>query len=143
MAYQIAHVGHSHTNILRPFASLRTFVGWSSPRYQSLHRQFHLRPCLQRMKCAATGSKGAPASGRICFVLAGAKQLGVTSASHTLIVSTDLKRDFGNTECSLRDVVHLEGVNALQVLYGRTDLCECSPDFKDLLQGLLRRFFHQ
>jgi hypothetical protein len=95
------------------------------------------------MKCAATGPKGVPASGRICFVPAGAKQSGVTSASDTLIVSTNLKRDFGNTERSLRDVVQLEGVNALQVPYGRTDLCECSPEFKDLLQSLLRRFFHQ
>ena len=95
------------------------------------------------MKCVATGPKGAPASGRICFVLAGAKQSGVTTASDALIVSTNLKRDFGNTERGLRDVVHLEGVNALQVLYGRTDLCECSPEFKDLLHSIFRRFFHQ
>jgi len=69
------------------------------------------------MKCVATGLKGAPASGRICFVPAGAKQSGVTSTSDTLIVSTNLKRDFGNTKRSLRDVVHLGGVNALQVPY--------------------------
>jgi len=90
------------------------------------------------MKSAATGPKGAPASGRICFVPAGAKQSGVTTTSDGLIVSTNLKCDFGNTERGLRDVVHLEGVNALQVLYGRTDLCEYSPDFKDLLHSLLR-----
>jgi len=95
------------------------------------------------MKCVATGPKGAPASGRICFVLARAKQLAVTSAPDTLLVSTNLKRDFGNTERSLRDVIHLEGVNALQVPYRRTDLCECSPDFKDLLHSFLRRLFHQ
>jgi len=59
------------------------------------------------------------------------------------MVSTNLKRDFGNTECRLCDIVQLKGVNALQVPYGRTDLCECSPDFNDLLQGLPRRFFHQ
>jgi len=58
-------------------------------------------------------------------------------------MSTNLKSDFRDTERSLRDVVHLEGVNALQVPYGRTDLCECSPEFKDLLHGLLSRFFHQ
>jgi len=58
-------------------------------------------------------------------------------------VSTNLKRDSGNTERSFRDVVQLKGVNALQYPYGRTDLCERSPEFNDLLQGLLRRFFHQ
>jgi len=58
-------------------------------------------------------------------------------------MSTNLKSDFRNTERSLRDVVHLEGVNALQVPYGGTDFCECSPEFEDLLQDLLRRFFHQ
>jgi len=58
-------------------------------------------------------------------------------------VSTNLKRDFGNTERGLRDVVYLEGVNSLQVPYGRTDLCECSAEFEDLLHDLLRRFFHQ
>jgi len=58
-------------------------------------------------------------------------------------VDTDLKRDLGNTERGLRNVAHLEDVNALQVPYRITDLCECSPDFKGLLQGLLRRFFHQ
>jgi len=90
------------------------------------------------MKCAATGPKGVLASGRICSVPAGAKQLGVTSASNALKVNTDLKRDFGNTERSLRDVIHLESVTALQVPYGRTDLCECSSDFKHLLRSLLR-----
>jgi len=79
-----------------------------------------------------------PASGCIWFVLAGPKQSGVTTASDVLIVSTNLKRDFGNTEHSLCDVVHLGGVNAFQVLYGRTDLCECSLDFEDLLHSLLR-----
>jgi len=142
-AYQNAHVGHSHTKILQRFASLRTFAGWSSQRFQSLHRRFHLRPCLQKMKSAATGPKGAPASGRIYSVPAEAKQSNVTSAPDTLIVSTNLKRDFGNTERSLRNVVHLEDVNALQVPYRRTDLCECSPEFKDLLYGLLCRFLHQ
>ena len=88
-------------------------------------------------------SKAALASGRVCFAPAGAKQSGVTSASDTLIVNTNLKRDIGDTERSLRDVVHLEDVNALQVLYGRIDLCECGPDFKDPLHSLLRRFFHQ
>jgi len=67
------------------------------------------------MKSVATGPKGAPASGRICFVPAGAKQSDVTSAPDSPVVSTNLKRDLGNTERSLRDVVHLEGVNALQV----------------------------
>jgi len=95
------------------------------------------------MKCVATGPKGALGSGRICFVPAGAKQSDVTTAFDTLIVSTHLKCDFGNTERSLRNVVHLEGVNALQVPYRITDLCECSPHFKHFLQGLLRRFFHQ
>ena len=69
------------------------------------------------MKSAATGPKGVLVSGRIYFAPAGAKQPGVTSAPDTLIVSTNLKRDFGNTERRLRDVVHLEGVNALQVPY--------------------------
>jgi len=88
-------------------------------------------------------SKAALASGRVCFAPAGAKQSGVTTASDALILSTNLKSDIGNTERSLRDVVHLEGVNALQVLYRRTDLCECSPEFKDLLHSIFRRFFHQ
>jgi len=65
------------------------------------------------MKCAATGPKGSPASGRIYSVPAGAKQSGVTCASDTLIVSTNLKRDFGNAERSFRDVVQLKGVKAL------------------------------
>jgi len=77
------------------------------------------------------------ASGRICFVLAGAKQSGITTASDALIVNTNLKRDFGNTERSLRDAVQLEGVNALQVPYGRTDLSECNPEFNYLLHALL------
>jgi len=94
------------------------------------------------MKCVATGPKGVPAPGRTYSVPAGAKQLGVTSTSNTLIVSTNLKRDFGNTERSLRDAVQLEGVNALRVPYGRTDLSECSPEFNDLLHALLCRFFH-
>jgi len=89
------------------------------------------------MKCAASGPTGAPASGRIYFVPAGAKQSGVTSASDTLIVSTNPKCDFSDTERSFRDVVQLKCVKALKVPYGRTDLCECSPEFKDRLQGLL------
>jgi len=98
---------------------------------------------LQKIKCVATGPKGVLASGRVCFVPAGAKQWGVTTASDALIVSTNLKSDLGNTERNLRDVVHLEGVNTLQVLYGRTDLCEYSPEFEDLLHNIFRRFFHQ
>jgi len=69
------------------------------------------------MKCVATGLKCVLAPGRICSVPAGAKQSGVTSASDTPIVSTNLERDFGNSERGLRDAVHLEGVNALQVPY--------------------------
>jgi len=95
------------------------------------------------MKCAATGPKCPPVSGRICFVPAGAKHSGVTSASDTLLVSTNLKRDSGNTERSFRDIVHLEGVKALQVPHERTDFCECSAESKDLLQDLLCRFLHQ
>jgi len=67
------------------------------------------------MKSVATGPKAAPGSDRIWFVLVGAKRSGITTASDTLIVSTNLKRDFSNTERSPRDVVHLEGVKALQV----------------------------
>jgi len=85
------------------------------------------------MKYAATGPTVAPASGRIYFVPAGAKQSGVTSAPDPRILSTNPKCDFGDTERSFRDVVELQGVNALQVPYGRTDLCECSPEFKYLL----------
>jgi len=77
-----------------------------------------------------TPSSDAPASGRIWFVPAGAKQSGITSASDTLIVSTNLKRDFGNTERSLRDVVHLESVNALQVPYGRLTSANAAPTLK-------------
>jgi len=141
-AYQSARVRHSHMNILQPFASLWTFVGWFSPRFQSLHKWFHLRPCLQKMKCTAIGPKGALASGCICFVPAGAKQLGITTASDVLIVSTNLKRDFGNTEHSLCDAVQLGGVNALQVPYGRTDLPKCNPKFNYLLYVLLCWSFH-
>jgi len=85
------------------------------------------------MKCAATGPKAAPASGRIYSVPAGAKQPGVTSAPGTLMVSTNLKRDFSNTERSLRDAVQLNSVNTSQVPCGRTDLSECSSEFKNLL----------
>jgi len=69
--------------------------------------------------------------------------MGVTSASDTLIVSTNLERDFGDTERSLRNFVQLKGVNTVLVPYGRTDLCEFSPDFKDRIHGFLRRFVHQ
>ena len=36
-------------------------------------------------------------------------------------VSTDLKRDFCNTERSLCDVIHLVRVNSALALYGRAD----------------------
>jgi len=65
------------------------------------------------MKCAATDPKAPPASGRIYFVPARAKQSGVTSTSDRRIVSTNPKRDFGNTERSLRDIVQLKGVSVL------------------------------
>jgi len=73
---------------------------------------------LQKKKCIIVSPKGLPASGRIYFVLAGAKQSSITSAPDRLIVSTNLKCDFSNTEHSLHNVVHLEGVSALQVPLG-------------------------
>jgi len=92
------------------------------------------------MKYASTGPKGPPASDHICSVSAGAKQLGVTSASDTVKVSTNLKRDCGNTKRSLCPGVQLRGVNALQVRHGRTDLSECSPDFNGRTQPLRKAY---
>jgi len=89
------------------------------------------------MKCVAISPKGALASGCICFVPVGARQSGITTAPDMVIVSMNLKCDFGNTERSLRNAVQLEGVNALQVPYRRTDLSKCSPEFNDLLHALL------
>jgi hypothetical protein len=59
---------------------------------------------------------------------------------------TDLKRDLGNTEGSLCDLVQLKCVNVLMVSIWeklRTDLRECSSEFNPLFQSLLRRFCHQ
>jgi len=85
---------------------------------------------LQKKKCVVASPKGLPASGHIYFVLAGAKQSSVTSAPDRLIVSMNLKRNFGNTEHSLHNVVHLEGVSALQVPLGEPTSANAAPTLK-------------
>jgi len=65
------------------------------------------------MKCIAISPKGVLASGHIWFVPVGARQSGITTAPDMVIVSTNLKCDFGNTECSFHNAVQLEGVNTL------------------------------
>jgi hypothetical protein len=59
-------------------------------------------------------------------------------------VGTSLKRDLGNTEGSLRNLIQLEYVNAYFDM-GKliTDLGECSSEFNNLFQGVLCRFCHQ
>jgi len=83
------------------------------------------------MKCAATGPKGPPASGRICFVPAGAEQSGITPSSDALIVRTNLQHHFGNTERNLRGAIQLNGVNALQVPFDMGGLTSpnATPNF--------------
>jgi len=60
----------------------------------------------------------------------GAKQSSVTSAPDRLIVSTNLKHDFGNTEHSLHNVIYLEGVSALQVPLGEPTSGNAAPTLK-------------
>ena len=52
-------------------------------------------------------------SGRIRFVASRAKWSSVTSAADTPVASTNLERNLGNAEESLRDWIQLQGVNAL------------------------------
>jgi hypothetical protein len=54
-------------------------------------------------------------SGRTCFVPSGAKCSSITSVVDTPVASTNLKRNLGNTEGSLRDWIQLQGVNVLLV----------------------------
>ena len=70
---------------------------------------------------------------------------GVTSAPDMLAASTNLKRDRGNTEDSLRNWVQLSGVNILRVPCGgrTTYLCEDSAIFNRPTQRLLYRSAHQ
>ena len=46
------------------------------------------------------------------------------------MVSTNLKRDFGNTERSFCDVVQLKGVKALQVHMGELTSANADPNLK-------------
>jgi len=55
------------------------------------------------------------APGRIYFVLSRAERSIVNRAFDTPVGSTDLKRNFGNTEESLGKWVQLKGVNLLLV----------------------------
>ena len=59
-------------------------------------------------------------------------------------MSTDLKREAGNTENSLCNRIQLRDVNILLILCecGTTDLCEDSAIFKRLVHGLLNRYTH-
>ena len=70
------------------------------------------------------------ASDRIYFAPVGARRSGVTFASDKLIVSTNLKRDFGNTERSLRDVVQLESVKACRFHMGELTSANAAPNLK-------------
>ena len=54
-------------------------------------------------------------SGRVCFVPLKASRSSITLLSGALIASTNLKRDAGETEDSLRDWVQLEDVNGRMV----------------------------
>ena len=69
----------------------------------------------------------------------------VTSKSDVQAESTNLKRDAGNTENSLRNWVQLIGVNILLLLceYGTTNLCEDSSIFNYPVHGLFTRSAHQ
>ena len=62
-------------------------------------------------------------------------------------MSTNRKRDVGNTKHSLCNWVQLKGVNVLLVLrgftYGGTDLSEDSAILDRPVQGLLYRSAHQ
>ena len=55
------------------------------------------------------------APGRICFAPSRARSLTINVVSDTLVASTNLKRDSGNTDDSTCDWVQLKGVNILLV----------------------------
>ena len=61
------------------------------------------------------------------------------------VMSTNLKRDPGNTKDSLRNWVQLTSVNLFLILCGRerTDLCEDNAIFNRPVHGLLCRPAHQ
>jgi len=54
-------------------------------------------------------------AGHVCFVLVRAKRSSITSASYSPVAGTNLKRDAGNTEKSLCNRIHLQGVSVLLV----------------------------
>ena len=114
-AYQNGHIWHSHTKMLKLFPSLWTSTGWSSPRHLFLHQQSHLQPCLQITISAGASPKFPLAFGWVCSVPVWAKQSGISSASDISPVRTNLKRDLGNTECGLCNVIQLRCVKVLLV----------------------------
>jgi len=59
------------------------------------------------------------------------------------VASTNLKRNFGNTEDSLCDWIQLQGVNVLLVSTWKTHLCEYNPIFDCVLHSPLGRSAHQ
>jgi hypothetical protein len=99
----------------RPYTSLRTSARWSSPKFLFFRTQFHLRPGPPKAKCAATDREDQTASGRIYSVPSRAKRPNVISADTPVRVSTNLKRDAGNTEDGLCDWIQLQAVNVLLI----------------------------
>ena len=93
---------------------------------------------------AVPDREGPRAFGHTCFVPSRAKPWSVTSASEMPIASTNLKRDLGNAEDSLRNWVQLSGVNFLLVLCGNWTnyLRDDSAIFDHPVHHLFRRFAH-
>ena len=115
--------------ISRPFALLQTCAGRALSRFLSLQRRFHPPPSSPKAKYAGHDREGPKAFDHTCFVPSKAKPWSVTSASSVPVASTNLKRDRGNTEDSLRNWIQLSGVNflSLHVEFGQTTSANTAP----------------
>ena len=65
-------------------------------------------------ECVASDPKGLTGADHIYFVPSRAERSSITPTADTLVASTNLKRDTGNTEDSLCDWVQLKGINLLR-----------------------------
>ena len=74
-----------------------------------------MQPSSLKAQSAATDRKGPTAPGHTCFVPSTAEPSNVTFASDMLVVSTNLKRDSGNTDDSLCNWIQLKCVSILFV----------------------------
>ena len=72
-----------------------------------------MRPPPPKAECAATDQEDQTASGRIYSVPSTPKRSNVISADTPGRVSTNLKRDAGNSKDGLRDWIQLHAVNVL------------------------------